>query len=143
STTDGFNNLADCIDHQLRLLFVYFVATIRVGNVLFVRHELGESFLPFLLRGIGDIAKNPPGCRLIACLPRSWAGPEDPTVGLQIIQRWELKPEAEQRELVLSCDPRRSFREPGTKQRFRAHRLRSAFAVSSILRVSLHPAALR
>ena len=44
-------------------------------------------------------------------------------VGLQIIQRWELKPEAEQRELVLSCDPRRSFREPGTKQRFRARRL--------------------
>ena len=57
SVVDGFNNLADCIDHQLRLFLVYFVAAIRVGNVLFIRHELGESFLRFLLCGIGDIAK--------------------------------------------------------------------------------------
>lgn len=41
SAAHGFNNLADCINHELRLFFVYFVAAIRVGNVLFVGHKLG------------------------------------------------------------------------------------------------------
>ncbi len=57
SIADGFNNFADCIYHELRLLLVYFVAAIRVGNVLFIRHKLGEPFLRFLLCGIGDIAE--------------------------------------------------------------------------------------
>jgi hypothetical protein len=35
---------------------MYFVAAIRVGNVLFVGHKPGEPFLCFLLCGIGDIA---------------------------------------------------------------------------------------
>jgi beta-lactamase class C len=57
SAAHGFNHFADCIDHELRLFLMYFVAALRVGNVLFVRHKLGESFLCFLLCGICDIAE--------------------------------------------------------------------------------------
>src|SRR5207344_1678910 len=57
SAADGFNNLADCIDHKLRLFLVYFVAAIRVGNMLFIRHKFGEPFVRFLLCGIGDVAE--------------------------------------------------------------------------------------
>ena len=57
SAANGIDNIADCIDHQLRLFLVYFVAAIRVGNVLFVGHKLGEPFLRFLLCGIRDIAE--------------------------------------------------------------------------------------
>ncbi len=73
----------------------------------------------------------------------SLAEPEDPRVGRQTVLRAELNAEVERHEFVLNCDPRRSFREPGTKQRFRARRLQSVFAVSPIVRVSLHPEALR
>jgi hypothetical protein len=54
---DGFNNLADCIDHQLRLFLVYFVAAIRFGDVFSIRNKFREAFLRFLLCGIGDIAE--------------------------------------------------------------------------------------
>src|SRR5206468_7643254 len=57
STTDSLNDFADCIDHQFRVFLMYFVAAIRVGNMLFVGHKLGEPFLCFLLCGIGDIAE--------------------------------------------------------------------------------------
>jgi hypothetical protein len=57
SAAHSFNNLADCIDHQLRLFLMYFVAAIRVGNVLFVGHKLGEPFLSLLLCGVCDIAE--------------------------------------------------------------------------------------
>src|SRR5882762_5254086 len=39
SAAHGLNNFADCINHELRLVFVYFVAAIRVGNVLFIRDK--------------------------------------------------------------------------------------------------------
>src|SRR4029077_10934635 len=57
STADSLDDFADCIDHELRLFLVYFVAAIRVGNVLFAWHKLGEPFMRFLLCRIGDIAE--------------------------------------------------------------------------------------
>ena len=57
STTDGLNDFADGIDHQLRLFLMYFVPAIRVSNVLFVGHKLGEPFLCLLLCGVCDIAE--------------------------------------------------------------------------------------
>ena len=57
SAANGVDNLANCIDHQLRLDLVYFVAAVRVGDVLFFGHKLGEPFLCFLLCGIGDVAE--------------------------------------------------------------------------------------
>ena len=54
---DGFNHLTDGINYELRLLLMYFVTAIRVDNVLFIRHKLGEPFLCFFLRGIDDIAQ--------------------------------------------------------------------------------------
>jgi hypothetical protein len=40
-----------------RLLLVYLVAAVRVGDVLCVRHEVGELLLSLFLRGIGDVAE--------------------------------------------------------------------------------------
>src|SRR5437867_3699144 len=57
NNTSTYNGFADCIDHQFRMFLMYFVAAIRVGNMLFVGHKLGEPFLCFLLCGIGDIAE--------------------------------------------------------------------------------------
>ena len=57
SATNCFNNLSDCVDHQLWLLLVDFVAAIRLGDVLCVRRKLGEAFLCLFLCGIGDVTK--------------------------------------------------------------------------------------
>ena len=40
SAADSFNNLANCIDHELRLLLVYLMAAICFGHMLFLRHKL-------------------------------------------------------------------------------------------------------
>jgi hypothetical protein len=39
------DHLADRVDHELRLLLVYLVTAVRIGDVLYVRHELGELLL--------------------------------------------------------------------------------------------------
>jgi len=57
SVADGFNNFADRINHELRLLLMYFVAAIRVGDMLFVRHKFREPFVCLFLRGIDHIAE--------------------------------------------------------------------------------------
>ena len=44
------------LHHQLRLFLMYFVAAIRVGNVLFVGRKL-RAVPALFLRGVGDIAK--------------------------------------------------------------------------------------
>jgi hypothetical protein len=36
---------------------MYLVAAVRVGDVLCVRHEMGELLLRLFLRGIGDVAE--------------------------------------------------------------------------------------
>ena len=51
------NNFSDRVDHELRLLLVYLVAAVRVGDVFRIRHELGELLLGLFLRGIGDVAE--------------------------------------------------------------------------------------
>jgi hypothetical protein len=56
-TTNCFDDLADGVNNKLRLLLMYLVAAIRVGDVLCVGHKLGELFLRFFLRGIGDVAE--------------------------------------------------------------------------------------
>src|SRR5215831_17953015 len=47
SAADSFNNLANCIDHELRLLLVYLMAAICFGHMLFVRQKLCEPLLCF------------------------------------------------------------------------------------------------
>jgi hypothetical protein len=56
-TTNHVDDLTDCVDHQLRLLLMYFVTAIGVGYVLCVRHQLGEPILRLFLRSIGDVAE--------------------------------------------------------------------------------------
>src|SRR5215467_8728872 len=51
----GFDDLADSVDHKLRLLFVYLVATMRIGDVLCVRHKRRKLVLRLFLRGISDV----------------------------------------------------------------------------------------
>lgn len=51
------DDLAYHVNNKLRLLLVYLVAAIRVGNVLCVGHKLGEAFLRLFLRRIGDVPK--------------------------------------------------------------------------------------
>jgi hypothetical protein len=53
--THRLDDLADRVDHELRLLLVYLVAAVGVRDVLRVRHELGELLLCLFLRGIGDV----------------------------------------------------------------------------------------
>src|SRR5258708_20730221 len=55
--THRVDDLADRVDHELRLLLVYLVAAICVRDVLRVRHELGELLLCLFLRVVGDVAK--------------------------------------------------------------------------------------
>jgi len=55
--TNRLDDLPDCVDHNLRLLLMYFVAAFRIGYVLWVRHKLGELLLRFFLRSIGDVAE--------------------------------------------------------------------------------------
>ena len=55
--THRLDDLADCVEHKLRLLLVDLVAAVRAGDVLRVRHERGESLLRLFLCGIGDIAE--------------------------------------------------------------------------------------
>ena len=55
--TNRLDDLPDCVDHKLRLLLVYFVATVRFGDVLRVGHQVGELLLRFFLSSIGDIAE--------------------------------------------------------------------------------------
>jgi hypothetical protein len=52
SAAHSVDNLANWVDHELRLLLVYLVAAVRVGDVLRVRHEFGEPFLRLLLSRI-------------------------------------------------------------------------------------------
>jgi hypothetical protein len=54
-TTNCFDDLADGVNNKLRLLLMYLVAAIRVGDVLCVGHKLGELFLRFFLRGIRNV----------------------------------------------------------------------------------------
>src|SRR6266481_2603562 len=55
--TDRLDDLADCFDYELRLLLMYFVAAVRVGDVLSIRHKPGEPLLRLFLRRIGDVAE--------------------------------------------------------------------------------------
>ena len=55
--TDRLDDFANRVDHELRLLLVYFMAAVRVGDVFRVRHELGELRLRLFLRGICDVAE--------------------------------------------------------------------------------------
>jgi len=54
---DRVDELANRVDHELRLLLVYLVTAVRVRDVLRIRHELGKSFLCLFLRGVGDVAE--------------------------------------------------------------------------------------
>ena len=58
------DNLANRIDHELRLLVVDVVAAVGFRDVLRVRHELREILLRRLLRGIDDVPKVRPKCFL-------------------------------------------------------------------------------
>ena len=51
------DDLADRVDHELRLLLVYLVAAVGIRDVLRVRHELGELLLCLFLCVVGDVAK--------------------------------------------------------------------------------------
>jgi hypothetical protein len=53
---DCLDDLVDEVDHELRLLFMYFVAAVRVGDVLSNRHKPGEPLLRLFLRGSRLIA---------------------------------------------------------------------------------------
>ena len=63
---------------SLRLLLVYLVAAVRVGDVLCVRHELGELLLGLFLRGVGDVAEVQRNVSWQSCLQRSLTGPDGP-----------------------------------------------------------------
>ena len=52
-----FDDVTDRVDDELRLLLVYLVAAVRVGDVFRVRHEVGELFLGLFLRGVGDVTE--------------------------------------------------------------------------------------
>ena len=45
TATHGVDNVVDRVNHKLRLLLVYLVAAVRVGDVLRVGHELSELLL--------------------------------------------------------------------------------------------------
>ena len=55
--TNRLDDLPDCVDHKLRLLLMYFVAAVRIGDVLCVEHKVGELLLRLFLRSIGDVAE--------------------------------------------------------------------------------------
>ena len=57
STANGFNHFADCVDHELRLLLVYFMAAIRFGDVFSIGDKFRELLVRFLLCGIRHIAE--------------------------------------------------------------------------------------
>ena len=57
ATTDRLDDLADGIDDELRLLLVYLVTVVRVGDVFNLGHKLGEPPLRLFLRGIDDVAE--------------------------------------------------------------------------------------
>ena len=57
AATNRLDDLPDCVDHKLRLLLMYFVAAVRIGDVLCVGHKLGELFLRIFLPSIGDVAE--------------------------------------------------------------------------------------
>ena len=45
AAANRLDDLPDCVDHQLRLLLVYFVAAVRIRDVFRVRHQVGELLL--------------------------------------------------------------------------------------------------
>ena len=57
ASTNRLDDLPDCVGHKLRLLLMYFVAAVCIGDVLRVGHKLGELLLRFFLRSIGDVAE--------------------------------------------------------------------------------------
>ena len=57
AATNRLDDLPDCVDHKLRLLLVYFVAAVRIRDVLRVGYQVGELLLRFFLRSIGDVAE--------------------------------------------------------------------------------------
>ena len=50
------DDLADRVDHELRLLLVHLVTAFRVRDVLRIRHEFGKLLLCLFLRLVGDVA---------------------------------------------------------------------------------------
>ena len=51
------DDLADRVDHELRLLLVDVVTAFRIRDVLRIRHELGKLLLCLFLRLVGDVAE--------------------------------------------------------------------------------------
>ena len=51
------DDLADRVDHELRLLLVDVVTAFRIRDVLRIRQELGKLLLCLFLRVVGDVAE--------------------------------------------------------------------------------------
>ena len=105
AATNRLDDLPDCVDHKLRLLLVYFVAAVRIRDVLRVEHQVGELLLRFFLRSIGDVAEVLRNNHSVGCLLQSLTGSEGPRVGPRTILREELNAVAQRRELGRDCGP--------------------------------------
>ena len=80
------DNLANRVDHELRLLLVYLVAAVRVGDVLCVRHEPGELLLGLFLRGV--ISEVEAREHAISWLDQIRAAPQPPGHATKKVKRY-------------------------------------------------------
>ena len=85
---------------------MYFVAAVRVGDVLSIRHKPGEPLLRLFLRRIGDVAEVRRYVQPAACLRRSSTGSEAPGSVRRQHDQGGVDAVAERRGPGQSCDPR-------------------------------------